>query len=123
MDQTISDCEVVGLNTPSTFDHLFTASLLGGLYAKQRQNPPTASVLITVGLNPFVGFYHAHESQATPVLAEMAYAVASKVKSSILNAASGWLGFGLYSPGNSTAKPLPKETKNFEPATPLDFRY
>jgi len=116
-EQTVSDCEMIGLNTPCAFDHLFTASLLGGFNAKPNPNPPTASVFSSVGQKPFLAFHHAQESQAPPILSEVAYAVASKVKSSILNAATGWLGLS-----SSAAKPSVKETRSLETPIPMSFR-
>jgi len=118
-EQTISDCELVGLSTPSTFDHLFNGSLLGGFHAKCKTNPLTSNIFISTGQKPFIAFHYAQDGTAIPVLTEIAYAVASKFKSSILSAATGFFGFGGSS---STKSPAPKEKPKIEPSTPMQCR-
>ena len=119
-EQTIKDCELVGLNTPSTFDHLFNGSLLGGFHAKCKANPSTSNIFISTGQKPFIAFHYGQDGHAIPVLTEIAYAMASKFKSSILSAATGLFGFG-GTP--STKAALPKEKPKIEPATPMICRY
>jgi hypothetical protein len=53
-----------------------------------------------------------------PILSEVAMAMAHKLKSALLNAASGWLGFGAKQKDEAKEKP-PK----IEPAAPLPLRY
>jgi hypothetical protein len=84
----VSDCESVGVQTPSTFDHMLTASIIGGMNAKLSKVPFTSNVFTTVGDNPYVSFHYAQEGQAVPMIAELAYAVASRLKSSLLSAAT-----------------------------------
>jgi len=85
--QGVTDCESVGVNTPSSFDHLLAASIIGGVNAKPNKIPYTSNIFETVGDSPFVAFHYAQEGQAVPMINEIAYAVASKLKSSLINAA------------------------------------
>uniref|UniRef100_A0A1I8FFI1 RAB3GAP2_N domain-containing protein n=1 Tax=Macrostomum lignano TaxID=282301 RepID=A0A1I8FFI1_9PLAT len=55
---------------------------------------PVYSVFVTAGQSPFVGFFYASEDQWQPLLSnatELAFAVATKVKSALLSAAASWL--------------------------------
>ncbi|XP_063235843.1 rab3 GTPase-activating protein non-catalytic subunit isoform X2 [Bacillus rossius redtenbacheri] len=83
----VSDCEVAGPATAATFDHLQTASVCGGFGAWCRSSAPRSTVVVAAGSRPFVGFHHAVEGEAPPVLADMAKALASRIKSTI----PGWL--------------------------------
>lgn len=55
----------------------------GGFYATYKSAPPQSSLTISVGQEPFVGFHWANEGFVQPVLADVARAVASKIKSSL----------------------------------------
>lgn len=76
----ISDQVSLGLRTATTFDHLVTASLLGGPYATVQPAAPTHCVYAAVGKKPFLGFYFASEGGWHPVLTDVARLVASKVR-------------------------------------------
>jgi len=86
--QGVKDCESIGLQTPTSFDHMLTASIHGGMKARLNKVPFTSNVFSTVGDKPYASFHFAQEGQAVPMIAEIAYAVASKLKSSLLNAAT-----------------------------------
>lgn len=47
--------------TLSPFDQMKTASTIGGFNAAIKNNPPAMSQYITVGSNPFTGFFYALE--------------------------------------------------------------
>ncbi|KAJ6631749.1 Rab3 GTPase-activating protein regulatory subunit [Pseudolycoriella hygida] len=79
----INDAVVVGPQKTCTFDHLLTASLEGGFYAKYKSAPPQSSLVIGVGTKPYAGFHWAKEGFVQPVLADVARAVASKIKSAL----------------------------------------
>ena len=55
----------------------------GGFHAKYKHAPPQHSLVIGVGSKPYTGFQWAMEGYAQPVLADVARAVASKIKSSL----------------------------------------
>lgn len=82
-NNAITDTVVAGAQMTSGFDHLLTASLEGGFYAKYRSAPPQNSLVIAVGSKPYVGFHYAKEGFVQPVLADVARAVASKIKSAL----------------------------------------
>nr|XP_022332543.1 rab3 GTPase-activating protein non-catalytic subunit-like isoform X2 [Crassostrea virginica] len=105
-----------GVNTPNPFDHMRTASWRGGPMATIRPTPPAAGLFIASGVGPYVGFFYAVEGSTQPILSDVAYAVAHKLKSAIMSAASGWLGFG------SKNKEEEKHRPKIEPATPLPMR-
>lgn len=52
---------ITGIMTLSPFDQMKTASNIGGYNATIKNNPPTMSQYITVGSNPFTGFFYALE--------------------------------------------------------------
>ncbi|CAG7818474.1 unnamed protein product [Allacma fusca] len=118
-EQPANDCESIGLHTPVTFDHLFNGSILGGFQAKCKSVPLTSFIFVSTGKKPYLAFNYAQEGQAIPVLTEIAYAMASKLKSSLISAASGWLGFG----GGASKAPPPKEKPQIEPATSMSSRF
>ncbi|KAG4066663.1 hypothetical protein HA402_007299 [Bradysia odoriphaga] len=68
----INDAVVVGAQKTCTFDHLLTASLEGGFYAKYKSAAPQSSLVIGVGTKPFAGFHWAKEGFVQPVLADVA---------------------------------------------------
>uniref|UniRef100_H2YCQ8 Rab3-GAP regulatory subunit N-terminal domain-containing protein n=1 Tax=Ciona savignyi TaxID=51511 RepID=H2YCQ8_CIOSA len=105
----------------SPFDQMRTASVLGGFNASVSSNSPTMAQYVTVGTSPFVGFSYALDGSSQPLLSHVALAVASKLKSALFNAASGWLTWGRNAKQNqdtNQAKPKPK----VELGTPLDLR-
>lgn len=79
----ISDTVVVGAQTSNGFDHLLSATLEGGFYAKYRSTPPQNSLVLLAGSKPYLGFNYAKEGFVQPVLADVARAVANKIKSSL----------------------------------------
>ncbi|XP_012505124.1 PREDICTED: rab3 GTPase-activating protein non-catalytic subunit [Propithecus coquereli] len=59
---TIIDHASVGIMTLSPFDQMKTASNIGGFNAAIKNSPPAMSQYITVGSNPFTGFFYALEN-------------------------------------------------------------
>lgn len=92
------------------FFTLFT-SMEGGFYAKYKSAPPQNSLIIAVGSKPFVGFHWAKEGFIQPVLADVARAVASKLKSAL----PSWL----TGPQTPAADIPPPPT----PAEPMTLRF
>ncbi|KAL7987378.1 hypothetical protein Chor_006297 [Crotalus horridus] len=84
---TIVDHVSVGIMTLSPFDQMKTASTIGGFNAAIKNNPPAMSQYITVGSNPFTGFFYALEGSSQPLLSHVAFTVASKLTSAFFNAA------------------------------------
>ena len=54
---TIVDHASVGIMTLSPFDQMKTASNIGGYNAAIKNSPPAMSQYVTVGSNPFTGFF------------------------------------------------------------------
>ncbi|XP_055641672.1 rab3 GTPase-activating protein non-catalytic subunit [Toxorhynchites rutilus septentrionalis] len=108
---TIEDSVVLGLQKTSTFDHLLTASLEGGFFARYRQAPPQNTLIVAVGTKPYVGFHYATEGFTQPVLADVARAVASKIKSALPT----WFG--------GTSAPQAPQEPQLQPSEPLVCRY
>lgn len=108
---TVQDGVVVGLQKTCTFDHLLTASLEGGFFAKYRHAPPQNSLIVAAGMKPYLGFHYAKEGFTQPVLADVARAVASKIKSAL----PSWFG------GSSTPQ-APAEPQ-LPPSEPLICRF
>ncbi|XP_042302248.1 rab3 GTPase-activating protein non-catalytic subunit isoform X2 [Sceloporus undulatus] len=105
--------------TLSPFDLMKTASTIGGFNATIKNNPPAMSQYITVGSNPFTGFFYALEGSSQPLLSHVALAVASKLTSAFFHAASGWLGWK----NKQEEEPVQKQKPKVEPATPLAVRF
>ncbi|TKC39586.1 hypothetical protein EI555_008291, partial [Monodon monoceros] len=84
---TIIDHASIGIMTLSPFDQMKTASNIGGYNAAIKNSPPAMSQYITVGSNPFTGFFYALEGSTQPLLSHVALAVASKLTSALFNAA------------------------------------
>ncbi|XP_074165300.1 rab3 GTPase-activating protein non-catalytic subunit isoform X1 [Sminthopsis crassicaudata] len=116
---TIIDHASIGIMTLSPFDQMKTASNIGGFNAAIKNSPPAMSQYITVGSNPFTGFFYALEGSSQPLLSHVALAVASKLTSALFNAASGWLGWKSKHEEEAVQKQKPK----VEPATPLAVRF
>ncbi|OCT79434.1 rab3 GTPase-activating protein non-catalytic subunit [Xenopus laevis] len=115
----IVDHASVGVMALSPFDQMKTASILGGFNAAIKSSPPTMSQYITVGSNPFTGFFFALEGSTQPLLSHVALAVASKLTSALFSAASGWLGWK----SKHEEEPQQKQKPKVEPATPLAVRF
>ncbi|XP_033735108.1 rab3 GTPase-activating protein non-catalytic subunit-like [Pecten maximus] len=115
--ERILDCCSCGVGTPNPFDQMKAAAVLGGPSATIRPTPPAHSMYLTSGIDHYVGFFYAVEGSAQPILSEVAFAVAHKLKSAIMSAASGWLGFG------SKQREDDKQKPKIEPETPLSLRY
>uniref|UniRef100_T1IPV9 Rab3-GAP regulatory subunit N-terminal domain-containing protein n=1 Tax=Strigamia maritima TaxID=126957 RepID=T1IPV9_STRMM len=116
--EKVVDCENVGLIPPNTFDHLQTASLLGGFTSKPRNAIPVATLFLGSGQFPYLAFYYAIEGSAQPFMSEVVTAVASKLKSVLFSAASGF--FGNFSKSSSEERIIKPK---IEPATPLACRF
>ncbi|XP_036925373.1 rab3 GTPase-activating protein non-catalytic subunit [Sturnira hondurensis] len=116
---TIVDHASIGIMTLSPFDQMKTASNIGGFNAAIKNSPPAMSQYITVGSNPFTGFFYALEGSTQPLLSHVALAVASKLTSALFNAASGWLGWK----SKHEEEAVPKQKPKVEPATPLAVRF
>nr|XP_040223848.2 rab3 GTPase-activating protein regulatory subunit [Anopheles coluzzii] len=110
---TIVDAVVVGPQKSCTYDHLLTASLEGGFFAKYRHAAPQNSLIIAAGSKPYVGFHYAKEGFTQPVLADVARAVASKIKSAL----PSWLGGGASAQQQTAAEP------QLPPSEPLICRF
>uniref|UniRef100_A0A8C7E4X7 RAB3 GTPase activating non-catalytic protein subunit 2 n=1 Tax=Naja naja TaxID=35670 RepID=A0A8C7E4X7_NAJNA len=117
--ESIVDHVSVGIMTLSPFDQMKTASTIGGFNAAIKNNPPAMSQYITVGSNPFTGFFYALEGSSQPLLSHVAFTVASKLTSAFFNAASGWLGWK----NKQEEEPVQKQKPKVEPATPLPVRF
>lgn len=115
--ERILDCCSCGVGTPNPFDQMKAAAVIGGPSATIRPTPPAHSMYLTSGIDHYVGFFYAVEGSAQPILSEVAFAVAHKLKSAIMSAASGWLGFGSKQREEERQKP------KIEPETPLSLRY
>lgn len=85
----INDSIVIGSEKSLTFDHLLTASLEGGFFAKYKSAPPQNYLVLGIGMNPFLGFHYGKDGFIQPVLADVARAVASKLKSALPNWLTG----------------------------------
>ncbi|XP_019065957.1 rab3 GTPase-activating protein non-catalytic subunit [Fukomys damarensis] len=116
---TIVDHASIGIMTLSPFDQMKTASNIGGFNAAIKNSPPAMSQYLTVGANPFTGFFYALEGSTQPLLSHVALAVASKLTSALFNAASGWLGWKSKHEEEAVQRQKPK----VEPATPLAVRF
>ncbi|XP_052520730.1 rab3 GTPase-activating protein non-catalytic subunit isoform X1 [Tympanuchus pallidicinctus] len=116
---TIVDHASVGIMTLSPFDQMKTASNIGGYNAAIKNSPPAMSQYVTVGSNPFTGFFFALEGSSQPLLSHVALAVASKLTSALFHAASGWLGWK----SKHEEEPVQKQKPKVEPATPLAVRF
>ncbi|XP_052787528.1 rab3 GTPase-activating protein non-catalytic subunit-like isoform X1 [Mya arenaria] len=116
--ESVSDTHTTGMHTPNPFDQMVLASLNSHTSAI-RTNPPAASIYLMVGVGPYTGFFYAIEGSSQPILSEVAFAVASKLKSAIMSAASGWLTFGSKSKAEGAGEKQPK----IEPATPLPLKF
>ncbi|KAJ7402415.1 rab3 gtpase-activating protein non-catalytic subunit isoform x2 [Pitangus sulphuratus] len=116
---TIVDHASIGIMTLCPFDQMKTASNIGGYNAAIKNSPPAMSQYVTVGANPFTGFFFALEGSSQPLLSHVALAVASKLTSALFNAASGWLGWK----SKHEEEPAQKQKPKVEPATPLAVRF
>ncbi|XP_067009859.2 rab3 GTPase-activating protein non-catalytic subunit isoform X2 [Anabrus simplex] len=115
----VADCEMAGLATASSFNHLMTTSLCQDFGAFYRSSAPQMSLVVAVGRRPFVGFHYALEGGAQPVLMDMAKAMASKLKSAIGQAVPGWFSSGKKTNGVDKNK----ENLQTEPVDPMLCRF
>ena len=69
---TITNHVSYGYVTPNPFDHMQTASMLGGYQAAIKSTPPASHLYITSGVLPYAAFFYAIEVSmlTTIVLAE-----------------------------------------------------
>ncbi|XP_039285376.1 rab3 GTPase-activating protein non-catalytic subunit [Nilaparvata lugens] len=116
----VNDACVAPVQCPCSFTHLATASVCGGFTAGYRPMPPKSSLVLAAGASPFVGFHSALEGSSAPDIADVAKAVATKLKSAIGQAVPGWL-LG----GKKTATPPKSSKENLaaEPAEPMVCRF
>ncbi|XP_065207798.1 rab3 GTPase-activating protein non-catalytic subunit isoform X2 [Planococcus citri] len=113
--ENIQACAVAGPVPTNMFDHLFTASLVGGFNAKYQNNPPHCHLFAAVGSKPFIGFHYAFENDSQPILSELTKAVATKLKSAIEQSVPNWL-LGI--------RPNPKVPEvRMEPAEEMGCRF
>ncbi|CAL1542170.1 unnamed protein product [Lymnaea stagnalis] len=115
--EKVCDYVACGIACANPFDQLKAASMIGGFRASVKTSPPAMSVFMTAGSTPYVGFFYAIEGITQPMLSEVAIAMANKIKSALISAASGWLGFG------GKAKEEKEKAPKIEPATPLPLRF
>ncbi|XP_071476615.1 rab3 GTPase-activating protein non-catalytic subunit-like [Diadema antillarum] len=118
----IVDHVSTGVVSSCSFDQLHAASTLGGYNASVRTTPPVCHKYVTAGAGPFLGFFYALEGSAQPLFSDVAMAVASKLKSAIFSAASGWFGFG-GSKQNADTQTGSKQKPRVEPAMSLPIRF
>ncbi|XP_063427524.1 rab3 GTPase-activating protein non-catalytic subunit-like [Mytilus trossulus] len=114
--ERIQDCCTCGIDTPNPFDQMKSAAMMAP-NATLRPAPSTSAKYITSGVSHYVGVYNAVEGSTQPILSEVAFAVASKLKSALMSAASGWLGFGQKQKEEDRSKP------KIEPVTPLNMSF
>lgn len=118
--EAVVDHSSVGVMTLCVFDQMKNASVLGGFNATVKGSPPAMSQYITVGSGPYTGFYYAVEGSSQPLLSHVALAVATKLTSALLSAASGWLG---WNKPRTEEESVQKQKPKVEPATPLAIRF
>lgn len=58
-------------------------SMEGGVEARYKSAPPQNQLVLGVGVRPYIGFHCATEGYVQPVLADVARAVAGKIKSAL----------------------------------------
>lgn len=100
--ETVNDAAVVGLELKNAYDNLLAASTYGGYEIWYRSVPPVNTLILGTGVKPYVGFHYALEGGNTPLLQDVAKAVANKIKSAL----PGWLGGGV--PENQTTSGEPQ---------------
>ncbi|XP_065841627.1 rab3 GTPase-activating protein non-catalytic subunit-like isoform X2 [Oscarella lobularis] len=122
----VNDIDSCGMATDSLYDYLKDASTLGGYNTTVRSTPAASHRFIAVGVNPMIGLYKASHDLGEPQLADVAVAVASKLKSVVMSrlpisTVTGWL-WG----SSSSASADPKSSKSVEekanrttPSTPI----
>lgn len=95
-----------------------TASIAGGFYARYSNSAPVSTGILSLGSQPYCAWHYAIEGTATPLLTDVAYALASKVTSTIFSKTSGWLGWGSSGSNDNGSQPL-REKQTVELATPI----
>ncbi|XP_038077511.1 rab3 GTPase-activating protein non-catalytic subunit-like isoform X2 [Patiria miniata] len=112
-----------GMVTPCAFDQLNADSVVNGYTASIKATPPAASRYVTTGVGPYVGFFYALEGSSQPLLSDVAMAMASKLKSAFLSAASGWFGIGSGRQSTDEQPGVSRHRPKVEPATSLPIRF
>ncbi|KAK3909218.1 Rab3 GTPase-activating protein non-catalytic subunit [Frankliniella fusca] len=98
----VKDCEVIGPSSSDMFDHLMTASIVGGFNTCYRSGAPKSTVVVAAGKEPFIGFHHALEGfEGRSVLTDVAQVVKNKFK--------GFFGGSTHDRQKSTAVIEPAE--------------
>lgn len=68
----INDAVVVGTQRPCSYDHIVEQCLSAGYYKKISITPIQTSLVVGVGLDPYMGFYYAEEGYKTISFSEVA---------------------------------------------------
>lgn len=110
----VHDCEMAGTVLPSLFDQMTLESIRNSHGRTIRSTISTSSLLIAAGSDPYLGFYYAKEGSIQPLLSDVAFAVASRLKSFI---SGSLLGFRSKSTAEENKAPP------IEPATPVPLRF
>ncbi|KAL3211750.1 hypothetical protein MRX96_008449 [Rhipicephalus microplus] len=87
----VRDCEAVGTVAPRLFDQMVTESIRKAHGGTVRFSAAASSLMCVTGSDPFVGFYYAKEGFVQPHLADVAVAVASRVKTFLTDSLLGKL--------------------------------
>ncbi|KAG1709741.1 Rab3 GTPase-activating protein non-catalytic subunit [Nymphon striatum] len=115
--EKIIDFDSIGTVYTNQFDHVQNASLIRGFHGSPDLSVTSTSLFITVGINPYISFFHASENAPSFMMSDIAVAVASNLKNVLVNAASGIFGFA--------TKAAPEDVKSkpkIEPAKKLPIR-
>lgn len=115
---TINDSVVVGTQKSCTFNHLLEHSIEKGFYAKCRSSPTQNSLVLGVGVKPYVGFYYAKEGYVQADFGDVAKAVANKVISSLPT----WL-FKSSSSSSNNIQQSQDETQQIPSGEPMICRF
>ncbi|XP_028409755.1 rab3 GTPase-activating protein non-catalytic subunit-like isoform X2 [Dendronephthya gigantea] len=124
--RNITDIASCGMVTSSLFDHLKTASFMGGCDTSIRSTPPAMSQFMTSGTDPFIGVYSALEGVTPPLISEVAFEVATKLTSAVLSklsVASDWFGWTGSKPDAKQSQDDSKNKPKVEKGTSLPLRF
>jgi Rab3 GTPase-activating protein non-catalytic subunit len=80
--ETVNDCQVLGLPPVNTYDHLLTASLCGGFEAIAKSSAPAHDLVIATGRKPYVGYHYTVKGTTQPLIMGVAKAVSNALNSS-----------------------------------------
>ncbi|XP_073989801.1 rab3 GTPase activating protein isoform X1 [Rhodnius prolixus] len=114
--EVISDTVILGTWTSSPLTHLITASVRGGYIAFYRSSPPQVTTILATGVDPFVGYHSIVEGTAGTGLADVAWGLASKVKTAVGYALPTW--FSKWTPPSNV-----KENPPVEPPEMMTCRF